>query len=434
MLLSSDLSRRSGEPALEMGHSAAGEDQAVSGLHDKHRLELESLTLTSQPFKTLALFVLAIGQSIRSTCSCVLKGGARLKFLVLLVVTTWVLLLVIDGPHEKHMQELLSYARFGLWWVILGVASSIGLGSGLHTFVLYLGPHIALFTMKAVQCGRIDLKSAPYDTILLKRRPSWLEKDCLEFGPAIYPKTIPFSKILHEVHLEAVLWGIGTALGELPPYFISRAASMSGQKVEELAELDASISKEGFISSTLYRAKRWLMSHSQHLNFPTILLLASVPNPLFDLAGILCGQFNIPFWKFFLATLIGKAFIKVYMQTTLVITLCNNQLLELLEERLFSNIPGVSSILPSLVSKLKTAKDKFLIASVAASSAKGKKWNLSFSLIWNTVVWLMIMNFIAQIITSTAQSYLKKQQELEISKNSSATTYSASEPSAGTSN
>jgi hypothetical protein len=77
--------------------------------------------------------------------------------------------------------------------------------------------------MKAVQCGRIDLKSAPYDTILLKRRPSWLEKDCLEFGPAIYPKTIPFSKILHEVHLEAVLWGIGTALGELPPYFISRA-------------------------------------------------------------------------------------------------------------------------------------------------------------------------------------------------------------------
>ncbi|KAM0898670.1 hypothetical protein ACQ4PT_021825 [Festuca glaucescens] len=423
-----------------MGHNAVGEDQAVSGLRYKHRLELESLTLTSQPFKTLALFVLAIGQSIRSTCSCVLKEGARLKFLVLLVVTTWVLLLVIDGPHEKHMQELLSYARFGLWWVILGVASSIGLGSGLHTFVLYLGPHIALFTMKAVQCGRIDLKSAPYDTILLKRRPSWLDKDCLEFGPAMYQETIPFSKILHEVHLEAVLWGIGTALGELPPYFISRAASMSGQKVEELAELDASVSKEGFLSSTLYRAKRWLMSHSQHLNFPTILLLASVPNPLFDLAGILCGQFNIPFWKFFLATLIGKAFIKVYMQTTLVITLCNNQLLELVEEKfvwLFSNFPGVSSILPSLVAKLKTAKDKLLIASVAASSsssAKGKKWNLSFSLIWNTVVWLMIMNFIAQIITSMAQSYLKKQQELEISKKSSATTYSASEPSAGISN
>ncbi|KAM3365248.1 hypothetical protein ACQJBY_015168 [Aegilops geniculata] len=420
-----------------MEHTAVGEDQAMSDLRDKHRMDLESLTLTSQPFKTLALFVLAIGQSIRSTCSCVLKEGSRLKFLVPLLGATCVLLLVTDGPHEKHMQELLWYARFGLWWVILGVASSIGLGSGLHTFVLYLGPHIALFTMKAVQCGRVDLKSAPYDTILLKSRPSWLEKECLEFGPPIYQETIPFSKILHEVHLEAVLWGIGTALGELPPYFISRAASMSGQKVEELAELDASISKEGFLSSTLRRAKRWLMSHSQYLNFPTILLLASVPNPLFDLAGILCGQFNVPFWKFFLATLIGKAIIKVYMQTTLVITLCNNQLLELVEERLvwvFSNSPGVSSILPSLVTKLKTAKDKFLMASVAtsaSSAAKGKKWNLSFSLIWNTMVWLMIMNFIVQIITSTAQSYLKKQQELEMSMKSSAIMSSASEPAAG---
>lgn len=93
----------------------------------------------------------------------------------------------------------------------------------MHTFIMYLGPHVALFTIKAVQCGRVDLKSAPYDTILLKRSPSWLEKDCLQFGPPIYHETIPFSKILQEVCLEAVLWGIGTALGELPPYFLSRA-------------------------------------------------------------------------------------------------------------------------------------------------------------------------------------------------------------------
>ena len=30
-----------------------------------------------------------------------------------------------------------------LWWVGLGVLSSVGLGTGLHTFILYLGPHIA---------------------------------------------------------------------------------------------------------------------------------------------------------------------------------------------------------------------------------------------------------------------------------------------------
>jgi len=37
----------------------------------------------------------------------------------------------------------------------LGVASSIGLGTGLHTFVLYLGPHIAKVAMVATACGHL---------------------------------------------------------------------------------------------------------------------------------------------------------------------------------------------------------------------------------------------------------------------------------------
>ena len=45
-----------------------------------------------------------------------------------------------------------------------------------------------------------------------------------------------------------------------------------------------------------------------------VLIMFQVPNPLFDLAGIMCGQFGIPFWKFFLATLIGKAIIKTHIQ------------------------------------------------------------------------------------------------------------------------
>ena len=102
-------------------------------------------------------------------------------------------------------------------------------GSGLHTFVLYLGPHIAFFTIKAVQCGRVDLKSALYDTIQLNTGPSWLNKNCSEYGPPLFPSghgsRVPLSSILPQVQLEAILWGIGTALGELPPYFISRAGS-----------------------------------------------------------------------------------------------------------------------------------------------------------------------------------------------------------------
>lgn len=48
--------------------------------------------------------------------------------------------------------------------------------------------------------------------------------------------------------------------------------------------------------------------------FLTVMLCASIPNPLFDLAGITCGHFLISFWTFFGATVIGKAFIKMHAQ------------------------------------------------------------------------------------------------------------------------
>lgn len=101
-------------------------------------------------------------------------------------------------------------------------------GSGLHTFVLYLGPHLALFTMKCVQCGRVDIKSSLYDTIQFSKGPSWLDRDCSTYGTPLYSlpgSRVPLGSILHQVQLEAVLWGVGTALGELPPYFISRAGN-----------------------------------------------------------------------------------------------------------------------------------------------------------------------------------------------------------------
>lgn len=78
-----------------------------------------------------------------------------------------------------------------------------------------------------MKCGRVDLKMAPYDTIQFQRTPLWLRKDCSEFGPPVFSSShgtsVPLSSILPQVQLEAILWGLGTALGELPPYFISRA-------------------------------------------------------------------------------------------------------------------------------------------------------------------------------------------------------------------
>ena len=59
------------------------------------------------------------------------------------------------------------------------------------------------------------------------------------------------------------------------------------------------------------QAFRWLMAAllSRH-GFWGIFLLAAWPNALFDLCGICCGHFLMPFWEFIGATMAGKALVK----------------------------------------------------------------------------------------------------------------------------
>lgn len=96
-----------------------------------------------------------------------------------------------------------------LWWVFLGFLSSFGLGTGLHTFVLYLGPFIAQATMAAFACGNTDFETLGEHAF-----------HCLSQNPDTSPS---FLSILLKVQAQAVAWGIGTAIGELPPYFVARA-------------------------------------------------------------------------------------------------------------------------------------------------------------------------------------------------------------------
>lgn len=76
------------------------------------------------------------------------------------------------------------------------------------------------------------------------------------------------------------------------------------------------------------RAKIVIYDNMEKYGFWTILACASIPNPLFDLAGITCGHFRIPFRTFFSATFIGKALIKVHIQMLFVITIFRKETLE----------------------------------------------------------------------------------------------------------
>jgi hypothetical protein len=63
--------------------------------------------------------------------------------IIILVIAILAAFLNLPGPHEPYRAEIIDFTTFAAYWIGLGVASSIGLGTGLHTFILYLGPHIA---------------------------------------------------------------------------------------------------------------------------------------------------------------------------------------------------------------------------------------------------------------------------------------------------
>jgi membrane protein YqaA with SNARE-associated domain len=86
----------------------------------------------------------------------------------------------------------------------------------------------------------------------------------------------------------AVAAGLGAALGELTGY----TAGFSGQGVVERVVF-------------FERLTNWMRLH-QNLAYVAILVLAFIPNPLFDLAGMASGALKLPIWKFLIACLIGK--------------------------------------------------------------------------------------------------------------------------------
>jgi membrane protein YqaA with SNARE-associated domain len=82
-----------------------------------------------------------------------------------------------------------------------------------------------------------------------------------------------------------IVAGLGQGLGEMTGYL----AGYSGQElIENIPRYE--------------RMVKWM----QQYGALTIFVLAIIPNPLFDLAGIVAGALRMPWWLFLLTTLTGK--------------------------------------------------------------------------------------------------------------------------------
>jgi membrane protein YqaA with SNARE-associated domain len=86
----------------------------------------------------------------------------------------------------------------------------------------------------------------------------------------------------------AVAAGLGAAIGEMSGYL---AGYSGGAVVEHIKYYD--------------QLTVWMRQHP-NLTELTIAVLAFIPNPLFDMAGIAAGALKMPVWRFMLPCAIGK--------------------------------------------------------------------------------------------------------------------------------
>lgn len=98
---------------------------------------------------------------------------------------------------------------------------------------------------------------------------------------------------MSKVRLEAFLWGAGTALGELPPYFMAKAARLSGydpDDAEELAEFEALNAKRHQKNLSLMdKGKLFMERVVERVGFFGILACASVSGEyIYRYIHILC--------------------------------------------------------------------------------------------------------------------------------------------------
>ncbi|TPX51179.1 hypothetical protein SeLEV6574_g00434 [Synchytrium endobioticum] len=390
-------------PSAEMPEDVTAGTTKLQDLARTKRSEFallrSKLNFCSTPITITKYFLIYVAENVKSTLKYLrYQALGWLMVLGILAASLWIIY-SSDGPHQKTIAFLESALLWYGYWLALGVASSIGLGTGLHTFVLFLGPFIARVTLTAYRCGSLDFDTKGPDSF-----------QCVPVDQAV-----TVWQISSKLRCECLSWGAGAAFGELPPYFVARAAAAAGRDDQSIASIENLRRKSPSSLSFSERAQVGMYSMLVKFGFIGIVLCASIPNPLFDLAGIICGRFSISFWTFFGATFVGKAIIKSTIQSFAVIILFSNDILEdVVMAWLKRKHPSIhASVRQMLDSQLRQFSRHEVAGSAAPAAAKVR--TSTFSYIWNLVLLIMVGYFIISIIESLAISQIRQLHEQEIS-------------------
>ena len=109
--------------------------------------------------------------------------------------------MVMRSVGNEMFMEAERLLLFAVWWLGLGVLSSIGLGTGMHTGMLFLFPHILSVCLAAHACQHLDFPTT---------RDVWLVTGPHCFQCAAYEGTgVSFWPLVLKSLPAAVLWGAG---------------------------------------------------------------------------------------------------------------------------------------------------------------------------------------------------------------------------------
>lgn len=286
-------------------------------LHDfeAHRRERrDNLMLFSHPVDTLKVFFRACIAAVLAATKYICLHSVNLYFIVPSIIL-WLILERFPGPHRVFVDMIEFAVVYVVWWVGLGTLSSIGVGSGLQSGILFLYPHVIKVCFVAQTCNSLDFES---ESDIWFQSPKQLFK-CRPINPtAPHTPVTVFNVWRTKVLLVCFLHAAGTAIGEIPPYWMTKSARIAAIEAgnASLASNGGTTSSSSSGNNSSYSnnnnnneteeppgelldnhggwidvLKVWMVKFLKTHGFKGVLLLASFPNLLFDVCGICCGYF-----------------------------------------------------------------------------------------------------------------------------------------------
>lgn len=423
-------------------------------MSQERKEERAKLTLFRSPYSTLRFFSRSLFSNIWWSTKWIAAHPATL-FLALPLVLLYSGAKIL-GVSDQAVIETERSFEFVVWWLGLGVLSSIGFGSGMHSGLLFLFPHMLKICLAAERCGNLD-----FDL----RTDIWSRSDIFHCEPTINAATgelaeVGFLEIFLKALPAATLWGAGTAIGEVPPYLLSYQAAKAGKRNVEAEKMLGIESQSHLVSSKASKTllgrlmalievfiqgmKNWMLHFIENHGFWGIFLLAAYPNAAFDLCGICCGHFMMPFWKFFGATLLGKGFVKVSGQTAFFIALFRKSSRETILGALERSMPETlllpgtalsgSQVFHSVRERIDSAINSFQADVIGSPSLKPEMQAGAHTMVlsyfqpknvlsylsrlvsspWQSVVTLMVLLFVKNVVEQIALAQAAEEDEREI--------------------